>query len=194
MGMETPDGGGDEKVSRPPQFADLTALCAELNRLGARYVVVGGFAMIQHGFPRFTNDIDLLVETTLENEARVLEALLSLPDKAAAELKPGEIAQYGVIRVGDEVMVDLMKSGCGVTYHDAIADAALEEVDGVRIPFASPLTLWRMKQTVRAKDAPDRIFLRELLASRGIEVEPAAPPEGNPLIRWWRRLGTWWQG
>ena len=116
MGMETHDGGGEEKVPRPANPADLRQVCQELNRCGARYVAVGGFAIIHHGFLRFTDDIDLLVETTPENEARVLEALLILPDRAARELKPGEINQYGVVRVGDEVLVDLMKSGCGVDY------------------------------------------------------------------------------
>src|SRR5437870_2802788 len=155
MGLGPHDGSGEEKVPRPPQFSDLTRICRELNRLGARYVVIGGFAIIHHGFPRLTYDIDLLIETTPENEARVIEALLILPDKAAAELKPGEISQYGVVRVGDEVLVDLMKSGCGVTYADAISDAVVFDVEGVPIPFASPQTLWRMKQTVRAKDVPE---------------------------------------
>ena len=60
----------------------------------------------------------------------------------------------------DEIMVDLMKSGCGVNYADANRDAVYREIEGVRIPFASPQTLWRMKQTVREKDIPDRLFLR----------------------------------
>lgn len=152
-------------------------------------MVVGGFALIRHGLHRFTIDIDLLVETTAENEARVIQALLILPEKAAAELKPGEVGQYGVVRVGDEVLVDLMKSGCGVTYADAIEDAVVDEIDGVRIPFASVPVLWRMKQTVRAKDAPDRAYLRRLLEAQGIPVEP--PPSEDPLTRWWRRFKEW---
>ena len=196
MGMEPHDGGSEEKVSRPPDFKDLTRLCAEFNRLGARYIVVGGFAIIQHGYQRLTNDIDLLIETTPDNEGRIIQALLILPDKAAAELKPGEVGQFGVVRVGDEVMVDLMKSGCGVTYAEAIQDAVLVDVGGVRIPFASPATLWRMKQTVRAKDIPDRLFLRQLLASQGIHVElpsPSSPPSNDPLSRFFRRLAAWWR-
>src|SRR5437773_266943 len=192
MGLEPHDGSGEEKVPRPPQFSDLTRICRELNRLGARYVVIGGFAIIHHGFPRLTYDIDLLIETTPENEARVIEALLILPDKAARELKPGEIGEYGVVRVGDEVLVDLMKSGCGVTYADAIKDALVELVDGVPIPFASAATLWRMKQTVREKDAPDRVFLRELLASQGIDVTPYSLAE-DAVTRWLKRLQAWWQ-
>lgn len=188
MGLEPHHGSGEEKVPRPPEFLDLTRLCAELNRLGARYVVVGGFAIIQLGFPRLTNDIDLLIETTTDNEARVLQALLSLPDKAAAELKPGEVGRYGVVRVGDEIMVDLMKSGCGVGYEEAVKDAEVREINGVAIPFASALTLWRMKQTVRDKDIPDRRFLRDLLQSQGIEVEEKEGGRRAVLPRWLQRL------
>ena len=118
--------------------------------------------------------------------------MLILPDKAARELKPGEVGDYGVVRVGDEVLVDLMKSGCGVTYGDAIKDAVIEAVDGVPIPFASAATLWRMKQTVREKDAPDRVFLRELLTSQGIDVTPSRLAEDS-VARWLKRLRAWWQ-
>jgi hypothetical protein len=43
-------------------FNDVARLCAELNRLGAHYVVVGGHAMVQAGYVRTTEDIDLLIE------------------------------------------------------------------------------------------------------------------------------------
>ena len=46
-----------------------------------------------------------------------------------------------------------MRSGCGVDYEEAIRDAVYNEIDNVRNPFASPRTLWRMKQTMREKDA-----------------------------------------
>ena len=42
MGEPTHDSSGDEKVPRAPRLTDISRLCAELNRLGARYVVVGG--------------------------------------------------------------------------------------------------------------------------------------------------------
>ncbi len=194
MGDEASNRGGGEAPSRPPTLTDLARLCAEFNRLGAHYVVVGGLAIIQAGYSRTTEDIDFLVETTLENEARIIEGLLVLPDQAARELKPGEIGQYGVVRVGDEVLVDLMKSGCGVTYAEAVKDALIFNVEGVPIPFASPRTLWRMKQTPRAKDVPDRLYLRELLHAQGIPLDLAEPstPE-DPLLQWWRRFKNWWK-
>ena len=183
--------GGAEQSPRPPKRGDLSRLCAELNRLDARYLIVGGFAIIEAGFPRLTGDIDLLVDTAPENERRVFEALRSLPDKAVDQLDPGDIERFTVVRVGDEILVDLMKSGCGVTYAEAIQDAVYREIEGVRIPFASPQTLWRMKQTHREKDIPDRLFLRQLLEAQGIKVEPARerePRQTQGLRGWLKRI------
>ena len=190
MGEPTPDPGGAEKVPRAPRLTDLGRLGAELNRLGARYVVVGGFAIIQAGYTRFTTDLDLLVDTSPENEAKIFEALRSLPDQAVNQLDPGDIEKFTVVRVGDEILVDLMKSGCGVDYAEAIKDVQFHEIEGVRIPFASPKTLWRMKQTKREKDVPDRLFLRMLLESQGEKVETVPPENGpeNALVRWIKKL------
>lgn len=177
--------GSPEAAPHTPTRDDLTRLCAELNRLGARYVVVGGFAIIEAGYPRLTQDVDLLVDVSPENEARVFEALRSLPDRAVDELDPGDLDRFAVVRVGDEILVDLMKSGCGVDYAQAIADAVHRDINGVRIPFASPLTLWKMKQTHREKDIPDRLFLRRLLAAQGIRVEePPSPAQPGGLRAW----------
>ena len=147
--------------------------------------MVGGFAIRAAGFSRTTSDIDLLVETGPENEARVIQGLMSLPDQAVREIKPGEVEEYGVVRVADEILVDLMRSGCDVRYADARPDASVVEVDGVPIPFASPLTLWKMKQTHREKDIPDRLFLRQLLAAQGIQVEEAPRPAQPTGLRAW---------
>jgi len=97
------DEGGDELTCRPPQSDDLTALCRRLNDLEARYLVVDGFAVIHSGHGRFTEDIDLIVDTSPENEAKVFAALESLPDQAVKELDPGDIARYTVVRVADEI-------------------------------------------------------------------------------------------
>jgi hypothetical protein len=57
MDQSTHSSGGDERGPRTPQQNDLSRLCAELNRLGARYVVVGGWAIIHEGYPRLTVDM-----------------------------------------------------------------------------------------------------------------------------------------
>jgi hypothetical protein len=153
---------------REPTLADLVALCRHLNTAGAAYLVIGGFAMRATGYIRQTMDIDLLVAAGVENERRVYQGLAYLPDGAARELSPGELGRYSVIRVADEIVVDLMKSAGGIEYAQAAPEIVTVEIDGVSIPFASPALLWRMKaKTYRSKDEPDRLFLRQWFESRG---------------------------
>jgi hypothetical protein len=161
-----------ELESREPTLEDLRDLCRELNQRGARYVVIGGFAIRAAGYNRRTMDVDLIVAADRDNEARVFDALATLPDRAVRELQPGELQQYNVIRVADEILVDLMRTAGGIDYAEAARDVVMREVDGVSIPFASPRLLWRMKAiTHREKDAADLVFLRHWFAERG-DVPP----------------------
>ncbi len=152
---------------RTPEQNDLVRLCAALNAQGASYIVVGGMAMIQQGFLRATEVIDLLLETSRQNQAKVRKALEILPDQAVRELHEEDLDTYQVVRVADEIVVDLMLSACGIGYRDAIDEIETAVVQGVPIPFASAKLLWRTKQTYRDKDIPDRTFLaRKLEANR----------------------------
>ncbi len=164
------DCPANELEPREPTLEDLRDLCRELNQRAAKYVVIGGFAMRAANYIRGTMDVDLIVATDAENEAKVYAALATLPDNAVRELRPGELQQHTVIRVGDEIVVDLMGSAGGIDYAEAAKDVVVREMDGVVIPFASPRLLWRMKVvTHREKDAGDLVFLRQWFAARGEE-------------------------
>jgi hypothetical protein len=120
-------------------------------------------------------DVDLVVAVDSDNESRVFSALSTLPDNAVREVQPGELQQYNVIRVADEILVDLMRSAGGIEFEEAAKDVVVLEVQGVPIPFASPRLLWRMKVvTQREKDAADLVFLRHWFAERGQEPPPAS--------------------
>lgn len=156
------DDGEDREYSRQPRPEDLTKICAALNREGARYILIGGFAVIARGLERPTKDIDFLIDPSTENVERIKRALAVLPDNAVREIRADEVERYDVIRVADEVVVDLMAKACGVTWQDADADSEVLELDGVEIPIAGIETLIRTKQTVRPHDAADREFLERL--------------------------------
>ena len=156
------DGAAAE--SRPPTLEDLLTLCRELNARRAKYVVIGGMAMIQAGFVRGTEDIDLLIDASTDNQASVRKALEILPDKAVRELREGDLERYVVVRIADEIVVDLLLSAGGIAFAEAQSETVIVDVNGVPIPFASPQLLLRMKQTGREKDVLDLLFLRELLS------------------------------
>lgn len=155
----------EQTPSRTPEQSDLVKLCAALNAQGASYIVVGGMAIIQQGFLRATEDIDLLLENSRRNQARVRKALEILPDQAVREMSENDLDAYHVVRVADEIVVDLMLSACGIGYDEAVSDVESVVIQGVPIPFASAKLLLRMKQTYRDKDIPDRIFLEQKLGA-----------------------------
>ncbi|MFI5367241.1 MAG: hypothetical protein ACHQ4J_16645 [Candidatus Binatia bacterium] len=123
-------------------------------------------AVIQAGFPRATGDIDLLIDISPANQERVRRALLKLPDQAVRDVAPDDLDRYAVVRVADEIVVDLMKAACGIAYEEASRHVDRVEVDGVPIPFANPELLLRMKDTYRDKDKLDRAFLARLVDQR----------------------------
>ena len=155
-----------EPEPRDPESGDLVAICSALNQVGAAYIVIGGMAMVWHGFNRGTEDIDLLVRKNAENIQRIRTALSFLPDNAVKDVGDSDVETYGVVRVADEVVVDLMGSACGIDFAQAEDQIEWREIEGVRIPFASPELLLRTKQTHREKDAFDRLFLERLLRER----------------------------
>lgn len=69
---------------RQPCADDLVRLTQALADFGVTYALIGGTAMAVHGFSRATKDIDLLLPVDAENNARLLDALASLPGNAQA--------------------------------------------------------------------------------------------------------------
>jgi hypothetical protein len=131
-----------------------------------RFTLIGGFAVVAHGASRFTKDIDLLVDEASENIARVKHGLSSLADNAAADVADSDVRDHTVVRVVDEVIIDLMGRACGLTYADVAADMEWHDLAGVRVPVASPSALVRTKDTDRPQDMIDRSFLHQLLERR----------------------------
>ncbi len=72
-----------------------------------------------------------------------------------------------VVRVADEIVIDLMGKACGLSYADAMADVERIDLGGVTVPVASPAALIRMKNTYRPHDRIDRESLESLIRRRG---------------------------
>ena len=149
--------------AREPQVEDLPRLCRALNADRARYLLIGGFAVIARGGARTTKDIDLLIDAAPANVARVKQALRILEDHAVDQVADDDVARYAVVRVADEIVVDLMARACGIDYDAAAADAEPALIGDVKVPVASLETLIKTKNTARPSDRADRLFLEALL-------------------------------
>lgn len=72
-----------------------------------------------------------------------------------------EVLRYQVVRVADEIVVDLMAKACGISYVQALSQGIdTFQVTDIAIPVASKELLIQMKQTIRESDAVDVRFLR----------------------------------
>jgi hypothetical protein len=99
VGRRVRSAGGLEQTDR-------LQVCRRLNAANARYLVIGGMAIIHHGLVRATEDVGLLIDPSPENLARIQEALDYLPDHAIRNVRPTDVEHYTVVRVADEICLD----------------------------------------------------------------------------------------
>ncbi len=105
----------------------------------------------------------ILIPEEEDNHARVIAALSELEDRAAAELTPKDLAENVVVKIADEVEVDVSTLAWKVTFAAAAPTARRVTIEGVEIPFVALPVLIASKQTRRDQDEVDLRRLRELL-------------------------------
>lgn len=154
----------DQKEARAATFADLLCVIRLLNEHGAEYLLIGGYALYALGYQRATIDIDILVPSTKESAQRVINALMLLPDRVAADIDPAWFEEGNTIRVADEFVVDVMFNSCGETFSSLLPHAQTIVLDdGTPVRTLDFQGLLKTKQTVRSKDVGDRLVLERAL-------------------------------
>jgi len=137
-----------------PDFEELLQLLEEQN---VEYMIVGGYAVAFHGYPRFTNDIDIFFDSSVENVARLRSVLVSfgfnekdLPEDAFT--KKGNILTFGIA----PSRVDLFNDIDGVTFADAKANAVRGTYGKIQVTFIGFADLIQNKKAApRTKDKLD---------------------------------------
>jgi len=137
-----------------PDFRDLFAA---LNAAGAEYLLVGGYALAVHAAPRFTKDLDVWVNPTPENAARVHEALrrfgAPLGELRVEDLSsPGVVFQLGV----PPNRIDVLTAIDGVSFPEAWPERLETTYGGQRVSVISRRHLVMNKRaTGRPQDLLD---------------------------------------
>lgn len=143
---------------------DLRAFIELLNARGVEYLVVGGHAVAFHGYPRFTGDIDLLVQRSEDNARRIAAVLDDFGFGADSALEEALVQPDKILQLGRPPnRIDLLTSVSGVDYADAAERAITARLDGLEVRFPSLETLLRNKKASgRAKDLADVEELEKL--------------------------------
>lgn len=138
----------------PRDFKDFLNL---LNSHGVEFLLVGGYAVAIHGYPRYTGDIDIWIEVSPENAQKIVAVLkefgFDLPELSAEQF----LDANRMTRLGREpVKIEILNSISGVDFHEASLHAIQTEIGGVEIPVISLNDLRRNKKAAgRAKDLAD---------------------------------------
>jgi uncharacterized protein (DUF1330 family) len=133
----------------------VAQVCSRLNAVGARYLVVGASAMQLWGTTRATQDVDVLIEPTIENADRVLQALSTMGFGIAAELRASDVVSRVVTMIGDTPNVDILTRAWNLTWEVASLNISIFDVEGVAVPTPSLANLIESKRTGRLQDEAD---------------------------------------
>ena len=136
---------------------DVVDLLRAFNAASVRFLVVGAYALALHGRPRATGDLDVWVEATPENAARVMQALgafgAPLAEVAADDFaRPGIVFQIGV----PPGRIDILTELTGVRFAEVWPDRVRRPFGDVDVDFIGRDAFLRNKRaTGRAKDLGD---------------------------------------
>lgn len=137
--------------------SDLHAFIESLNAAHVKYVSVGGYAVAFHGRPRFTGDIDLFIEASLDNAVKVVQALRHF-GLGGLELDPCALAAKDVVvQLGfPPNQIDLMTSIDGVAFNEAWRTRISALIGGLPTAFiAKGLLITNKRRAGRPKNIAD---------------------------------------
>jgi len=128
-----------------------------LNANEVRYLIVGGYAVAYHGYPRYTKDIDVWILIAPENARRIVKALKefgfeSLGLQESDFLEPEIIVQLGHA----PNRIDLIMGVPGVDFEESYENRVDEDIDGVCLSFIDLENLKKSKKASgRLQDLAD---------------------------------------
>lgn len=146
-----------------------------------RFVVIGAHALATLGRPRFTEDLDVLVEPTRANAARLAEALASFGYAALAEQAVAHFSAKGrMATLGrPPVAIDILSSTAGLSFGEAWRGRNTLVVEGREVGFLGLAEYVKTKRACgRPKDLLDIELLREagLLPQRSVRRRQKSRP------------------
>ena len=142
------------EIKLHPDFRDFLRL---LNSHNVRYLLVGGYAVGYHGYPRATGDMDIWIEMSKANSKKILSAFLDfgMSDELLSEdlfLEKNKVIRIGV----PPVRLEVITSATGVDFNECYSNREVFELDGIQINIISLDDLKKNKSAAgRHKDLED---------------------------------------
>jgi predicted nucleotidyltransferase len=137
-----------------PDFREFVTL---LNGHGVEYLIVGGYAVGIHGHPRYTGDLDVWLNPTVQNAKNVVQCLNAFGFSSFGLTEDDFIKPANVIQLGyPPQRIDLLTDIDGVEFAPCYESHVEIEIDGVPVRFISRNDLITNKaKTARPRDLDD---------------------------------------
>jgi len=143
-------------------FADFLKL---LNKNKVKYCVIGAFAVGFHGYPRFTKDIDILVEPNLNNAKKIIKAIREFGFTSSDLTEEDFIQENKIIQLGYEpIRIDILTSLEGFKFKEIWNHKVVGTYGKEKVFFIGWDELIKSKK--RAKRPQDLIDLERLMKRR----------------------------
>ena len=134
-----------------------------LNKHNVRYCVIGSFALAFHARPRYTKDMDILIEPTTDNARRLLIALDEFGFGSLNLAANDFTTQGNIIQLGYEpVRIDIITSIKGLVFADLWKSRIQGPYGKQTINFIDRLNLIRSKKL--SNRAQDKVDLKLLMS------------------------------
>ncbi len=136
----------------PEDFRDFLKL---LNKYRVEYLLIGGYAVFYHGYPRATEDIDFWVAISPDNAQKLVQVMrdFGLSD-ATPELF---LKEHQLTRIGFKpYRVEVLTTLSGVQFETCYARRVVDTIDGIEVNIISLEDLKQNKKASgRLKDQDD---------------------------------------
>ncbi|PKN63031.1 MAG: hypothetical protein CVU57_21185 [Deltaproteobacteria bacterium HGW-Deltaproteobacteria-15] len=142
------------EIELHPDFKDFLRL---LNSHDVRYMLVGGYAVGYHGYPRATGDMDIWIETSESNSKKLASVFseFGVPSDTITEnlfLEKDKVIRMGV----PPVRIEVITGASGVDFNECFPKRDVIEIDGIPVNFISLQDLKKNKRAAgRHKDLED---------------------------------------
>lgn len=144
----------------PKDFKDFLKL---LNSHNVKYLLIGGYAVGYHGYPRATGDIDIWIAISLENATKLVNVIREFGFDIPELVESLFLQEKNVVRMGNfPLRIEILTSISGVEFDECYQNRIMDFFDEVEIPIINLNDLKINKQASgRLKDLDDLQHLQK---------------------------------
>ncbi len=143
-----------KKLNLETDFIDFVNLC---NKYEVEYLVIGGYAVSIHGYPRSTKDLDMCIKVSEENALKMVQVIDDFGFASLNLTKEDFLKRDFITQLGHEpVRIDILNDLAGVPFEQAWENKKVIVFEDATINFIGYADLLKVKEkSGRPQDIAD---------------------------------------